>query len=329
MKRGATVCLAFAILLAGCGPRTAQAPDGRLPVVATFSVLGDLVRNIGGEHVSVTVLAGPGVDTHTFEPTAADGVALANARLIFENGLDFETWLDDVYQAAGSKATRIVVSDGIAVIEGEHAEEQEEGEDRSEDEAGAEADHEAGDEHGHGEYDPHVWHSAANAIVMARNIGEALAAADPENATSYQDNAEAYTTELETLDAWITAQVSTLPAKQRKLVTTHDTFAYFAEQYGFEVIGTLLPTSTEGASPSAQELAALVEAVRAAGVPAVFAETVSNNSLLEQVSTEAGVAVVTLYTDALGPEGSPGGTYLDMMRANVNAIVTALGGAGE
>jgi ABC-type Zn uptake system ZnuABC Zn-binding protein ZnuA len=240
--------------------------------------------------------------------------------------LDFESWLDDVYQAAGSQATRIVASDGIAVIEGQHEDEHEEGEDRTEDEAGAEGDHEAEDEHGHGEHDPHVWHSAPNAIVMARNIGEALAAADPENAASYQANTEAYTTELETLDAWITAQVSTLPAERRKLMTTHDTFAYFAERYGFEVIGTLLPTSTEGASPSAQELAALVEAVRAARVPAVFAETVSNNSLLDQVSTEAGVAVVTLYTDALGPEGSPGGTYLDMMRSNVNAIVTALGG---
>jgi ABC-type Zn uptake system ZnuABC Zn-binding protein ZnuA len=276
--------------------------------VATFSVLGDLVRSIGGEHVSVRVLAGPGVDTHTFAPAPADGVALVHARLVFENGLDFEPWLDDLYQASGSQATRVVLSAGITVIEGGH----------TAGEAGA--DHEGDDQR-----DPHVWHSAANAIVMARNINAALAAADPANAASYQARADEYVGELEALDGWIMAQVHTLPPERRKLVTTHDTFAYFAERYGFDVIGTVLPTSTEGASPSAQELAALVEAVRAEGVPAVFAETVSNNSLLDQVSREAGVEVVTLYTDALGPEGSAGGTYLDMMRSNVNAIVTALG----
>jgi ABC-type Zn uptake system ZnuABC Zn-binding protein ZnuA len=286
----------LAVLAAGCGGGPTPAAGDRLPVVATFSVLGDLVHNVGGEHVSVAVLAGPGIDTHTFAPAPADGVTLAHARLVFENGLGFEPWLDDLYQAAGSQATRVVLSEGIDVIAAED-----------------------------GARDPHLWHSAANAIVMARSIGAALAAADPANAGSYRANTDAYTVELEALDDWIMAQVNRLPPERRKLVTTHDTFGYFAERYGFEVVGTLLPTTTEGASPSAQALAALVEAVRAEGVPAVFAETVSNNSLLDQVSTEAGVEVVTLYTDALGPAGSAGATYLDLMRSNVSAIVTALG----
>jgi ABC-type Zn uptake system ZnuABC Zn-binding protein ZnuA len=311
--RVAGIGLILAVLAAGCATSPTPEEPGRLPVVATFSVLGDLVRSIGGEHVSVRVLAGPGVDTHTFAPTPADGAALATARLVFENGLDFESWLDDLYQASGSQAARVVVSDGVTVIEGGHSEAEGHTEDEVE------------DEHGHGEADPHVWHSAANAIVMARNISAALAAADPANAASYQASADEYVGELEALDAWIMAQVNTLPPERRKLVTTHDTFAYFAERYGFEVIGTVLPTSTEGASPSAQALAALVEAVRAEGVPAVFAETVSNNSLLDQVAREAGVEIVTLHTDALGPEGSGSGTYLEMMRSNVSAIVTALG----
>jgi ABC-type Zn uptake system ZnuABC Zn-binding protein ZnuA len=276
-------------------------------VVATFSVIGDLVQNVGGEHVAVTVLAGPGVDTHTFEPTAADGAALANARLVFENGLDFETWLDDLYQASGTQAARVVVSAGIEPIEGEHGDEPEEGE-------------------VHGEHDPHVWHSAANAIIMVRNIRDALIEADPARAADYRANAETYTAQLQELDDWIMMQVNGLPAERRKLVTTHDTFGYFAQRYGFEVVGTLLPTSTEGASPSAQDLAALVEAVKAAEVPAIFAENVTNNSLLDQVAREAGVQVVaTLYTDALGPAGSAGGTYTGMMRSNVTAIVQALG----
>lgn len=289
------------LLAAACGPSgTRSANAGPLKVVATFSVLGDVVRVIGGEYVELRVLAGPGLDTHTFVPTAADAAALAEAGLIVENGLGFEGWLDDLYLASGSLATRTVAATGINPIEG------------------------TGDEAG--EPDPHIWHSAANAIVMARNINAALAAADPAHAADYQANTDTYVGELQALDEWITAQVSALPAERRKLVTTHDTFGYFAQRYGFEVLGTILPTSTEGASPSAQALAALAEAVRAAGVPAVFAENMGASSLLNQVAAEAGVVLVaTLFTDALGPAGSGGETYVDMMRSNVTTIVAALG----
>jgi len=161
---------------------------------------------------------------------------------------------------------------------------------------------------------------------MVKNIREALAEADPANAAAYQANADQYIGELQALDAWVFEQVKSLPVDRRKLVTTHDTFGYFAARYGFEVAGTVLPTSTEGASPSAKELAALVEAVKAQGVPAVFAENVSSNTLLNQVAAEAGVNVVaSLYTDALGPPGSEGDTYVKMMRYNVTTVVNALG----
>jgi zinc/manganese transport system substrate-binding protein len=313
MHRLLLTCLAaIGVLLSACGPlRQPPSAGGALPVVATFSIIADLVQNVGGEHVAVSSLAGPGVDTHTFNPTPRDGADLTEAELIFENGAEFEGWLDDLYVSTGAKATRVVVSEGIQLhAAGDHEAE-------NADEA----------EHAHASEDPHVWHDVAHAIVMVRNIRDALIIADPAHQSDYEANAEAYTTQLEQLDTLVIAQTDTLPADRRKLVTTHDTFGYFAERYGFEVLGTVLPATTEGASPSAQELAALVEEVRAAGVPVVFAENVSANSLLNQVANEAGVEVVaSLHTDALGPAGSGAETYLDMMRQNVTTIVSTLGG---
>ena len=299
-RLSAFILAGLLLITAACSAPTSSANAQKLKVVATFSVVGDFVRVVGGEHVALTVLAGPGVDTHTFTPTAGDAAALADAAVVVENGLGFETWLDDLYTAAGSHATRVVASDGLAPLAG----------------SGEEA----------GQSDPHVWHSAANAMVMVRNLNTALAAADPAHAAAYQANTDAYLAELEALDSWISDQVSALPAERRKLVTTHDTFGYFAQRYGFEVLGSLLPTSTEGASPSAQQVAALADAVKTAGVPAIFGENVGANGLLNQVAAEAGVKLVaTLFTDALGPADSGGETYLDMMRANVTTIVAALG----
>lgn len=293
--------LTLSLLSAACSVAPLPtAPGRRLKVVATFSVIGDLARNVGGDDMDIATLVGPGQDTHTFEPSPADGRALAEADLVLENGLGFETWLDDLFTSAGSEAARVAVTEGITpriAAEGDEA----------------------------GQTDPHVWHSVASAIQMVKNIRDALAQVDPANAAAYQANADQTLTALQTLDTWVFAQVKAVPEDHRKLVTTHDTFGYFAERYGFEVVGTILPTTTEGASPSAQALAALVEAVRAQGVPAVFAENVSSNALLNQVAAEAGVKVIaSLYTDALGPPGSDGDTYVKMMRHNVTTIVAAL-----
>lgn len=307
MPRNIILALAVvSLLVAACGGVTGGNPvtSKTVSVVATFSVLGDIVQNVGGDKIDVQVLVGPGIDTHTFEPSPADNRTLSGAALIFENGLGFETWLDDLYTASGSQAKRIVVTEGLELLQAERN----------------------GLGHEHGEFDPHVWHSVADMISEVKLIRDALAQADPANAAVYQANAEAYLAQLQELDTWIFTEVNRLPADRRKLVTMHDTFGYFARRYGFAVIGALLPTTTEGASPSAQEVAALVEAVKAARVPAVFAENVSSNALLRQVADEAGVKVVaSLYTDALGPPQSEGDTYLDMMRYNVTTIVSELG----
>jgi ABC-type Zn uptake system ZnuABC Zn-binding protein ZnuA len=163
-------------------------------------------------------------------------------------------------------------------------------------------------------------------MAIVEVIRDALVAADPDNAALYTANAEAYLAELTELDAFIEAQVAELPVERRKLVTTHDTFGYFAARYGFEIVGTALGASTEAADPSAGAIAELVEAIRAAGVPAIFAENVSNMRLMETIAREAGVTLAPdLYTDALGAPGSPGATYLEMMRYNVTTIVQALG----
>lgn len=298
--------LAFTLILlsmglAACQPAApAGTSGGQLKVVATYSVLGDLVRNVGGDKIQLRTLVRPGQDTHTYEPTPTDASALAEAALVFENGLEFEKWLDKLYTASGSQASRIVVTKGIeplTLVVGDDI----------------------------GETDPHVWHDVANTSRMVEAIRDALKQADPANAQTYETNAQAYLTQLKDLDNWVVQQVKAVPEGRRKLVTNHDSLGYFAKRYGFEILGALLPTSTEGASPSAQEMAALAETLKASGVPAVFAENVSSNSLLNQVAAEAGVKVVeSLYTDALGPAGSDGETYLKMMRYNVNIIVTAL-----
>jgi ABC-type Zn uptake system ZnuABC Zn-binding protein ZnuA len=234
-----------------------------------------------------------------------------------ENGLEFEPWLDDLVTSSGSNAARVVASDGVDRLPAAELEE-------SGDEEGEL--NEAGEDE-QGESDPHIWHDPQNAQTMVENIRAALVEADPANAASYNANAEAYTAEIETLDAYIQDQVATLPEARRKLVTSHDTFGYFARRYGFEVIGTVIPSvSTEVADPAAGELAALIDEIEAAGAPAIFDENVTNPDLLEQVAASAGVTVAPpLYTDALGTPDSSGGTYLEMARYNVDTIVQALG----
>jgi ABC-type Zn uptake system ZnuABC Zn-binding protein ZnuA len=302
--------LLLALSLTGCnGSDEPAAPDGRLQVIATHSILGDLAQNVAGDAVELTILVEAGSDTHTFEPSPADIADIAQADLILENGLEFEGWLNELYEASESTAERVVVTNGLTLLA-----------------AGEEHEHETEGEHEHGEHDPHVWHSVANAIGMVRAIRDALVEADPANANTYQANADAYTAELQALDQWVFEQVETLPAGRRKLVTSHDTFSYFAERYGFEIVGTALGSiSTETADPSAGEMAELVEAIRAAAVPAIFAEEVASSELMGQIAAEAGVTLgPPLYSDALGQPGSAGDTYLNMMRYNVTTLVNTL-----
>lgn len=279
------------------------APDDstvRISAVATYSILGDWVGRVGGEYVRLTTLVGPGGDAHTYEPTPQDSAAVADAALLFENGLGFEVWLDRLFEASGSRATRVIVTQKIP------------GRTFS-------------DDHGHSETDPHVWHDPQFAIEMVQCICAALIKADPTHAEDYQRNTEVYVSELRELHTWIQSQIATLPESRRKLVTTHDTFGYFAERFGFQVSSVIGTVSSEVADPSAAQIASIIETIRREQVPAIFAENILNPQLTQQVAREAGVRVVpTLFTDALGEKGSDCESYLQMMRSNVTKIVESL-----
>ncbi len=323
--------LVAALAMAPLGPKligtaSARAQTAPLPVLATFSILGDLVRNVGGDAIALDVLVGPDSDAHTFEPSPSDIAKIADASLIFENGVAFEEWLDDVYASSDSTATRVVATEGLTLLgfeEGEHEDEE------HADDASPEADHGGEEEHGHGEQDPHVWHDVKNVIAEVAIVRDALAAADPANAETYASNADTYLAQLTELDAFATAEAGKLPVERRKLVTSHDALGYLAAAYGFEIIGTALGSlSTETADPSGGELAELVEQIQAAGVPAIFVENIEGTDLMRQIADDAGVALAPpIYTDALGEPGGEAGTYVDLVRYNMTTIVAALGGA--
>ncbi len=322
--------LAIAWPLVACAPAAGQsatpagdrgaAGDAAPSVVVSHSILGDIARNVLGDASSLTVLVPAGADAHTYEPSPADLTALYRADLIIENGLGFERWLDRIYASSGSKARRVVATSGVAAlgIDGETH-------DEPADEPGPAARPAATDETGL-ELDPHVWHDVKNAVLMTNNVRDALVDADPARADRYRANAERYAAELAALDSYVVEQTEQVPAARRKLVTSHDTFRYFGHRYGFEIVGTAFgAATTEAADPTAGQLAALVQRIRAAGVPVIFAENVQDPGLMQRIAREAGVSLgPTLYTDALGEPGSRGDTYAKLIRSNVDTIVGAL-----
>jgi ABC-type Zn uptake system ZnuABC Zn-binding protein ZnuA len=315
-----TVFICTALLAVLALPVTRSTAQTPLKVVATFSILGDLVANVAADKVELKVLVGAGSDTHTYEPSPADSATLSDAALIFEIGADFESWLDDLIESSGAKGTRIVLTEGMELLKFDgHNDDIHEGGEGDKDEG---EDHEGDDKHG--ELDPHVWHDVSLTIKMVERIRDALIAADAENADSYTLNAATYIIELGLLDADLLFAAEGLPEARRTLITTHDTFAYFGARYGFTV-DSALGATTEAADPAAGEIAALIERVKAAAVPAIFADNVSNPRLMEQIAREAGVALAPpLFTDALGEAGSEGESYLKMMRYNMKTIVEAL-----
>jgi len=278
----------------------------KLRVVATTSLVADAVAHVGGDRITLTRMLPIGADPHTYQPTPGDVRAVAEADVIFVNGVGLETWIYDLIRQAGGERPIVPVSAGIKIRkpikEGRHT---------------------SGAIEKHGEGDPHVWFDVQNVIIWVRNIERTLSTLDPEGKMIYQRNAETYIGVLEALDAWIVEQVQTIPEERRKLVTSHEALGYFADRYGFEQIGTLFPVTT-GAEPSAQELARLEDAIRSHGVPAIFTESTVNPKLAEQIAKDTGVMVVPLYTGSLGEPGSGAGNYVDFMRYNVSAIVAAL-----
>jgi ABC-type Zn uptake system ZnuABC Zn-binding protein ZnuA len=353
----ATVVVLALVLSAGCGAArdTAQSyshedhldalepvaldTGEKLRVVATTNIVGDVVSQIGGDHIDLTTLMGVGIDPHSFVAAPSDVAAIHEAHVLFANGLGLEEFLDEMLENAGGDAVHVSLSETIeALMPAEDAHhdkanghDDHKGEDVHHDEAddpheheGEDADHdESGDLHDHESEDPHTWFDVGNVIHWSEEIEEALARLDPANAGKYQARATAYRSELEELDAWIVAQVATIPESNRKLVTNHPAFGYLAERYGLEQVGAVYPISPSS-EPSAQDIAALVDAIRAYGVPAVFTESTVNTKLAEQVASDTGVQIVKLYSGSVGEPGSGAETYVALMRYDVTAIVEAL-----
>ncbi|MFT3690169.1 metal ABC transporter solute-binding protein, Zn/Mn family [Paenirhodobacter sp.] len=254
-------------------------------VVATFSIIGDLVHQVGGDHVAITTLVPVDGDAHVYQPTPADAKAVAAAQAVFVNGLEMEGWLDRLISASGTKAEVVTVTKGIEPLEFTREEEEE--------------DHDHAGHHHHIE-DPHAWQSVKNAEIYVKNIADALEKADPANAAAYKANAAAYEAKLKALDAHIREVVATIPQEHRTIVTSHDAFGYFGHEYGLEFKAPEgLSTESEA---SAADVAKLIDQIKAEKIPAIFMENITDPRLIEQIARETGTKIGgTVYSDALSP----------------------------
>jgi len=303
-RRRATLA-ALALGLAALTPSLhAQAP---LRAVASFSILGDIVKEVGGDRVAVDVLVGPGADAHVFQPTPSHARLVGQAQVVFANGLGFEGWLSRLLKTSAYKGRSITVSQGIQPLK---------------DEAGH-GDHHKG--HSHDDVDPHAWQSAGNVKVYARNIAKALCQADAPSCDLYQRNARAYEARLNELDAEIRAAWAPIPVAQRKVITSHDAFAYYARDHR---VSFLAPqgVSTESEA-SAKGVAQLVRQIRKDQIKALFVESISDPRLIEQIASETGVKPSgALYSDSLSAPGGDASSYIELMRFNTRALTAAMRG---
>jgi ABC-type Zn uptake system ZnuABC Zn-binding protein ZnuA len=314
------LAIALALVVAGCGGSSEPQADSTtgvgqqgLTAIAVESFIADMASNVAGDKAVVESLIPLGTDPHAFELTPTDAARVEKADVLILNGADLEPSLEQTVENIGGDVLVIEASAGLTSRtpgEGEEAEHQ--------DEAGTE-------EHHHHEGDPHFWLDPTLAVKYIENIRDGLSTADPANVSTYQANAATYIASLQELDRWIAEQVAQIPPARRLLVTNHESFGYFADRYGFQIVGTIVPSVSPGASPSAQQLAGLVDTIRETGVPAIFLETGSDPRLAEQIAAETGIKVVTdLYSHSLTDSTGPAPTYIDMMKANTRAIVDAL-----
>lgn len=312
--RTALAVAACAVLVAGCGQASAGESDAEVSAVATTTHVADMVRKVAGDRGYVEQFLEPGSDPHEYEPRPSDAAAVAEADVVFRSGGDLDSWLDGVIENAGGDPEVVTLLDTPETVEGKehgHAHE-EEGHDAEEPTDAQEQDDAA---------DPHWWQDPRNGAAAVEAIADALASADPAGAETYRRNAGEYAAELRRLDRQIARCMRGIPEEQRKLVTTHDSYGYFARRYGIEVIGALIPSQSTQAQPSAGEIDALVEQLRSEDVGAIFPESSLDPALERAVAEEAGVEVGDpLWADSLGPEGSSGETYLDALAADATAL---------
>jgi zinc/manganese transport system substrate-binding protein len=287
-------------------PASAQPEATKLKVVATFSILGDFARNVGGDRVDVTTLVGHNGDVHVYTPTTADAEAIRNAGLVIVNGLGLEGWLPRLVESSGGDASTVVATHGIVprkVAAGEILSR----------------------DRGAGSLDPHAWQSVGNAEIYVANIRDAMMAADRANAATYKANTSAYLAKLETLDRDVREALAPIPVERRRVISTHDAFGYFAAAYDVTFVAPQgVSTETE---PSARDIATIITQIKEEKIPAVFLENISDPRLMRQIASETGVAIGgTLYSDSLTAKDGEAPSYIEMVRHNIRTIASALMG---
>lgn len=306
LKSITLLTILLALVFSACQPKPVPTSNG-LKVLAVESFIADIAQNVAGDRLSVDTLMPLGIDPHAFEPSPRDVVKITECDLLIINGAGFESWLQPVLDSTGGKYTIVEASAGLQSRlprEGEAVEAH----------AG---EHETGD--------PHFWLNPLNAIKYVENIRDALITADPDGADAYTQNAADYIQQLKALDQYIQDQVAVIPLEDRIIVTNHESFGYFADRYNFQIIGTVIPSLSTGSAPSAQQLAHLIDQIKASGAAAIFIETGANPQLAEQVALETGVKVVTdLYTHSITDASGAAPTYIDMLKHNALTIVNAL-----
>lgn len=291
--------LALAGALLSCnGAPSSSTQGGAAPdILTTSTILADLTRNVAGDRLAVEPLLPIGVDPHSYQPTPQDTAKISQAKVLIVNGADYEHFLKSLLENADGQRILVEASAGLRL--------------RTDLDA----------EHG---VDPHLWLDPNNVVTYVENIREGLTQFDPDGAQAYQSNASAYTARLQELDAWIKTQVERIPPERRVLVTDHEALGYFAERYGFTIVGTIMESFSSDASPSAQQMAGLIDQVRQSKAPAIFLDASDSPALAQQIAAETGVRVVTdLHLESL-TDGPPAGTYIDLMKSNVTGIVEAL-----
>jgi len=292
----------FALVAIAAPSAFAQTPP--LEVTVSFSILGDLVRQVGGDRVKVRELVGPDEDAHAFQPRPSDARDIGASTLVVVNGLGFDDWMTRLARSGGYKGEVVIASKGVKTMEMDA--------------------HGHDHKHGHGHaVDPHAWQDLGNAQQYVANIATALIAADPANAETYRNNAERYGGQLKTLDAEIRSAFAALPAERRKVVSSHDAFAYFGEAYGIRFLSPV--GVSNNAEPTAKGVARLISQLKKEKIPAVFIENIADPRLIERIRAESGTRIGgTLYSDALSASSGPAPDYLSMMRANFRTLHEAL-----
>jgi zinc/manganese transport system substrate-binding protein len=268
-------------------------------VLATETFLGDMAQNVAGSRIQVDALLPAGMDPHEFQPTPQDAIKIEQSKVLVINGLGLEAWLTNSLLQNASGALLVVASDGLKPLADPSGE--------------------------HNQGDPHMWMNPLNAVQYVNNIRDGLSKADPAGSAVYAANAEAYDVQLRALDEWIRSEVAQIPPDRRLLVTNHDSLGYFAQAYGFRLIGTVIPGISTDASTSAQEVASLIQTIKSSGAPAIFVDVSENPKLAEQIASESGAKVITgLYIGTLSAPNGPAPTYVDMMKYDVTLLVNAL-----